>query len=50
MPAPNHLNSEQIFKSVEELESLLHQLLNEGDLIIKWDRKLKNKGNSVNAI
>ena len=40
----------RLFKSVEELESLLHQLLNEGGLIIKWDRKLKNKGNSVNAI
>jgi hypothetical protein len=40
----------RLFKSDEELESLLHQLLNEGGLIIKWDRKLKNKGNSVNAI
>ena len=40
----------RLFKSVEELESFLHQLLNEGGLIIKWDRKLKNKGNSVNAI
>jgi hypothetical protein len=40
----------RLFKSVEELESLLHQLLNEGGLIIKWDRKLKNKVNSVNAI
>jgi transposase len=40
----------RLFKSVEELESLLHKLLNEGGLIIKWDRKLKNKGNSVNAI
>ena len=40
----------RLFKSVEQLESLLHKLLNEGDLIIKWDRKLKNKGNAVNAI
>ena len=36
----------RLFKSVEELEFLLHKLLNEGDLIIKWDRKLKNKGNN----
>jgi len=26
---------------------LLNQLLNEGELIIKWGRKLKNKGNAV---
>ena len=23
---------------------------NQGELIINWDRKLKNKGNAVNAI
>ncbi len=40
----------RLFKSVEQLESLLHKLLNEGELIIKWGRKLKNKGNAVNAI
>ena len=37
----------RLFKSVEELESLLHQLLNEGELVIKWGRNLKNKGNAV---
>lgn len=37
----------RLFKSVEELESVLNQLLNEGELIIKWGRKLKNKGNAV---
>jgi transposase len=37
----------RLFKSIEELESLLHQLLNEGGLVIKWGRKLKNKGNAV---
>ncbi len=37
----------RLFKSIEELESLLHQLLNEGDLIIKWGRKLKNKGDAL---
>jgi hypothetical protein len=28
----------------------LHKLLNEGELIIKWERKLKNKGNAVITI
>jgi len=37
----------RLFKSIEELEFLLHQLLNEGELIIKWGRKLKNKGNAI---
>jgi transposase len=32
----------QIFTSIEELEYLLHRLLNEGQLIIKWGRKIKN--------
>ena len=40
----------RLFKSIEELEALLHQLLNEGGLIIKWGRKLKNKGNAVSPI
>jgi transposase len=40
----------KLFRSIEELELLLHKLLNEGELIIKWGRKLKNKGNAVNAI
>ena len=40
----------RLFKSIEELEMVLHNLLNEGGLVIKWNRKLKNKGNSVNAI
>jgi len=37
----------RLFKSTEELEYLLHRLLNEGKLIIKWGRKLKNKGNAI---
>jgi transposase len=37
----------RLFESLEQLEFLLHRLLNEGELIIKWGRKLKNKGNSV---
>jgi transposase len=40
----------RLFKSVEELEIVLHNLLNEGGLVIKWNRKLKNKGNSVSAV
>ena len=35
------------FKSIEELEYLLHQLLNEGGLVIQWGRKIKNKGNAL---
>ncbi|MFB2835831.1 transposase, partial [Floridanema evergladense] len=37
----------RLFKSIEKLEYLLHKLLNEGELIIKWGRKLKNKGNAL---
>jgi transposase len=37
----------RLFSSIEELEALLHQLLNEGGLVIKWERKLKDKGNAV---
>lgn len=39
-----------LFESIEHLEALLHQLLNEGELQIKWGRKIKNKGNSIYAI
>lgn len=38
-----------LFKSVEELQNLLDKLLNEGELKIQWGRKLKNKGDNVNA-
>ena len=37
----------QLFKSVEELSELLQRLLNEGELLIEWDRKIKNKGNAI---
>lgn len=37
----------RLFKSIEELEFLLHKLLNEGELVIKWERKLKSKGNAI---
>jgi transposase len=39
----------RLFQSVTELEEVLNKLLNEGELIIKWGRKIKNKGNAVNA-
>lgn len=37
----------KLFESISELESILHRLLNEGELIINWGRKIKNKGNQV---
>lgn len=40
----------RLFKSIEELEFLLHQLLNQGNLVIKWGRKIKNKGNAIITI
>jgi transposase len=40
----------RLFQSVEELKQLLERLLNQGELIIKWQRKLKNKGNNHLAI
>ena len=39
----------RLFQSVSELEFMLNRLLNEGELIIKWGRKIKNKGNAVCA-
>ncbi len=46
-PSAKEYIAGRLFKSIEELEFLLHQLLNEGGLIIKWGRKLKNKGNAI---
>lgn len=39
----------RLFESVEQLKNLLDRLLNDGELEIQWGRKLKNKGNLVNA-
>ena len=39
----------RLLESVDELRNLLNKLLNEGELIIQWNRKIKNKGNMVNA-
>jgi hypothetical protein len=40
----------RLFESIEELEALVNKLLNEGELVIKWNRKIKNKGNAINAV
>jgi transposase len=40
----------RLFRSIEELEELLNRLLNQGKLVINWRRKLKNRGNAVNAV
>jgi hypothetical protein len=34
---------------VSELKELLERLLNQGELIIEWGRKIKNKGNAAIA-
>jgi len=39
----------RLFQSVGELKSTLNKLLNDGELIIKWGRRLKNKGNAICA-
>jgi transposase len=36
----------RLFQSVDQLRNLLEKLLNQGELIINWQRKVKNKGNN----
>ncbi|MDV2996795.1 MAG: IS630 family transposase ISNpu2 [Chroococcidiopsis sp. SAG 2025] len=36
----------RLFQSVDELKQLLERLLNQGELVIKWYRQIKNKGNN----
>ncbi len=38
------------FETKEALEHQVNKLLNEGELIINWSKKLKNKGNAISAI
>jgi hypothetical protein len=38
--AKNSVANRLLFKSIEELQYLLHQFLNEGKLFIKWGRKI----------
>lgn len=39
----------RLFQSVCELKFTLNKLLNNGELIIKWGKKVKNKGDAVCA-
>jgi len=39
----------RLFQSVEQLKELLKRLLNDGELVIHWKRKIRNKGNSLAA-
>ena len=39
----------RLFTSVQELKDVLERLLNHGELIIKWQRRVKNKGNNFAA-
>jgi transposase len=39
----------RLFQSVEQLQNLLNQLLNQGGLVIEWHRKIKNKGEALIA-
>jgi hypothetical protein len=48
VPAKEYI-SNKLFKSLEELESLINKLLNEGGLTIRWGRKIKNKGSGTIA-
>ena len=40
----------RLFESIEKLEVLVNQLLNERELVINWNRNIKNKGNAINAV
>jgi transposase len=37
----------RLFQSVDELKLVLDRLLNQGELVIKWHRNIKNKGNNA---
>lgn len=39
----------RLFQSVQQLKELLKRLLNDGELVINWNRKVWNKGNKVIA-
>ena len=38
------------FENTEQLAKVVNDLLNEGNLIINWSKKFKNKGNLVNVM
>ena len=37
----------RLFQSVDELKLVLDRLLNQGELVIKWHRNIKNTGNNA---
>lgn len=37
----------RLLQSVTQLKELLHKLLNDGELVINWNKNLCNKGNKV---
>ena len=39
----------RLFQSVKQLQELLKTLLNDGELVINWDRQIRNKGSTVVA-
>ena len=39
----------RLFQSVNQLKELLKRLLNDGELVINWNRRIRNKGNIVIA-
>ena len=39
----------RLFQSVNQLKELLHRLLNDGELLINWNKRIRNKGNRVIA-
>ena len=39
----------RLFQSVKQLEEILKRLLNDGELVINWNRKIRNKGNKAIA-
>ena len=39
----------RLFQSVRELQEILNRLLNDGELLINWNKKVRNKGNKLIA-
>jgi len=39
----------RLFQSVNQLKEILNRLLNDGELVINWNRKIRNKGNKLIA-
>ena len=37
------------FENKEQLAKTVNQLLNQGDLVINWKKKIKNKGELINV-